>query len=116
MTTDPRDIGGDIAGPGGPMDRDGVVFNTERALLPDNLTAAVMHGDEAGDLVGLVIEGRVNRSPDRARLLVLLNADGVAAMVVELAGVIGRAAASGASRELVADFAAAYEARIQGQP
>jgi hypothetical protein len=110
--TDPRAVGGDIAGPGGPLDRNAVVLNTERAVLVDNTTVAVMHGEEAGDFVGMLVEGRVNRSTDRVRLLLLLNGDGVAAMVTEMRAVMRRAAAGGVGEGLVAEYAAATRDRL----
>jgi hypothetical protein len=111
-TDDPRGVGGDIAGPGGPHDRDSVVFNTEGAVLVDNTTVAVMHGAEAGDLVGMLVEGRVNRSTDRVRMLLLLNGDGVAAMVTEMRSVMKRAGASDLGSDLVAEYSEATRTRL----
>lgn len=91
---DPRRPGGDIAGPGGPHDRDGVVVETTNAVLLDYSTVStveVHRGDEAETAFALMMEGRINKTTDRSRILYLLNADGAAALVTELLGLAKRA-------------------------
>lgn len=92
--TDPRDLGGDMAGPGGPHDHHGVVLDTERALILEHLAVVVSeqrldNGHEL-PLVGLVLEGRINQTTDEARLLVLMPPDGAAAIVTEIVGIASR--------------------------
>jgi hypothetical protein len=112
-SSDPRSLGGDIAGPGGPLDANSVVFNTERSVLVDHATAAIMHGEKAGDFVGLMIEGRVNRSPDRVKVVLLLNGDGVAATSTELGNVMKRARSQGLAADLVAEYVEAMDIRLE---
>lgn len=92
MIDDPRDLGGDIAGPGGPRDRGGVVISTQGALNPDSATIAMIEdGEQAGKAAALVLEGEVVGTGDRARLLVLLGPDAAAAVVTEIAALAVRA-------------------------
>jgi hypothetical protein len=105
--TDPRRLGGDIAGPGGPHDTDGVVVDTTNAVLLDNTTVAlvgVQRGGESDEVaVALMLEGRVNKTPDRVRVLFMTNADGVAALAADLLGLAKRAERNGAP-ELAAEL------------
>lgn len=88
--TDPRRLGGGIAGPGGAHDRGGVVIDTRNAVLHQGTTVAMVDGAEQLT-IALELEGRVNRSSDRARVLYLLPIDGAAALISELIGVVSRA-------------------------
>ncbi len=98
---DPRALGGDIAGPGGPHDLNAVVVETTDAVLLDHMTVSIMHlgrRDEPGKVehaVGLLLEGRVNKTRDRTRVLYLVNADAAAALLTELVGLASRARADG---------------------
>lgn len=89
MTTDPRDLGGSISGPGGPYTRGGVVVHTERALLLDDLTVALIDGEDEPH-VALMLGGPINTTQDRADLLVVANADGVAALITQVIGLVER--------------------------
>jgi len=96
--TDPRRPGGDIAGPGGPYDRDAVVVDTSDAVLLDYSTVSTVElqrrsgpGPASEVAFALMLEGRVNKTRDRTRVLYLINADGVAALVTELLGLAKRA-------------------------
>lgn len=110
MPTDPRDLGGDIAGPGGPYDENAVVVSTESAVLLDTSNVALIavgrDGNYEEKAVALVLEGRINKTQDRAKVLFLLNGDGAAAIVSELVGVAKREGA-----EFAADFLVALEDR-----
>ena len=89
--TDPRTLGGDIAGPGGPYDRGGVVLNTENAILLDGTTVAML--DNPSDqrrIIGMLLDGRINRSTDRAQTMYLFDADGAAAIITELVALTKR--------------------------
>jgi hypothetical protein len=96
---DPRRLGGDIAGPGGPYERDGVVVDTSNAVILDynevTLVEARRAGEQPETVVALLMAGRVNKTEDRTRVLYLMNADGVAALVTQLVGIAQRARAGG---------------------
>jgi len=94
---DPRLFGGDIVIPG---NGEGVV-DTRRAVLADYVHTCVLEGDSRPDerSVGLLLEGRINRSEDRARVLFLLGGDAVADLITELLRVSLRASRP----ELVSD-------------
>jgi hypothetical protein len=109
--SDPRRLGGDIAGPGGPRDRDSVVFDTTNAVILDSTVVAVMHNPSDGrDVVGVLLEGRINRSTDRTRVLFLTDGDGLATLITEGLSLAKRAA-DGGMRELAADIAVALDVR-----
>lgn len=97
---DPRPLGGDIAGPGGPYDRDAVVVDTTNAVIMDYSEVSIVHlGRRNGPseaAVALRLDGRINRTADRTRVLYILNGDGVAALITELLGVVKRAEKAGA--------------------
>jgi len=105
--TDPRRLGGDIAGPGGPYDTDGVVVDTTNAVLLDNTTVSLVgvqrNGEPDETAVSLLLEGRVNQTHDRARVLFMTNADGVAALVTDLLALAKRAERTG-TPELAAEL------------
>lgn len=85
--SDPRRAGGDIAGPGGPYDRDAVVLDTSKAVLLDAATACVAHLTRKGeplDATALMLEGKINGSPDRSRVLYLTDIEGAADVVAHL--------------------------------
>lgn len=95
--TDPRLPGGDIAGPGGPHDRDGVILDTGRAVLLDYCEVATLAlgrytagGAEAEVGIGMVLAGRINKTKEQARVLFLFDTDGAAAIISELMAVATR--------------------------
>jgi hypothetical protein len=89
---DPRKLPGDIAGPGGPFDRGGVLFDTRNAVLMDGVTVATVDNPSDGRrFIGLLLGGRVNRSAERADVLYLFDLDGAAGIITELHGVALRA-------------------------
>lgn len=91
----PRRPRGDIAGPGGPSDRYGVVIDTTHAVLLDYSTVALVeptrNGRKGPPAIALMMEGRVNKATERTRILYLINGDGAAAIVTEMLGLIKRA-------------------------
>lgn len=115
MTTDPRDLGGDIAGPGGPYDEDAVVVDLSKAVLVDGQNVALIALGRDGDFtekgLALVLEGRINKTQDRAKVLFLLNGDGAAALVTEIVGIAKREEA-----EFAAEFVVAMEERQKEMP
>lgn len=81
---DPRKTGGDIAGPGGPHDRNSVILDSTNAVLLDHSNVCLMETTGGSVVLAMLLEGRINKTPDRARNLYLLNEDGAAALVTEL--------------------------------
>lgn len=111
-TSDPRPLGGDIAGPGGPHDRGQVILDTRNSVLLAEVEVAMV--DNASDqrrFASLVLGGRINRSTDQSRVLYLFDADGAAAIVTELIGLAGREGDTYA-----AEFKAAVSGRLERMP
>jgi hypothetical protein len=112
MSDDPRKLGGDIAGPGGPHSEGTVVIDTRNAVLMDSVDVALLNNpSDARRFASLVLAGRVNRSQDRARVLYLFDADGAAAVVSELIGLAQREGG-----QFSADFVERLEARLAEMP
>jgi hypothetical protein len=110
--SDPRRPGGGIAGPGGPHDQGGVVIDTRRAVLLETTTVAKVDNPSDGrTFVALELEGRINRSSERADILYLFDADGAAAIVTELLGFMKRAGG-----ELEAEFMRRFDERAEKMP
>lgn len=85
ISGDPRKTGGDIAGPGGPHDRNAVIIDTTDAVLLDHSTVTLVEtSNHAAPVLAMLLEGRINKTTDRARNLYLMNEDGAAALVSEL--------------------------------
>jgi hypothetical protein len=105
ISGDPRKSGGDIAGPGGPHDRNSVIIDTTEAVLLDHSTVTLM--GSPGDpkpYLAMLLEGRINKTTDRARNLYLLNEDGAAALVSELIALAHR---------IGPEFGARFTARLR---
>jgi hypothetical protein len=81
---DPRKTGGDIAGPGGPHDRNSVIIDTTHAVLLDASDVCLVETANGSIAMAMLLEGRINKTQDRARNLYLLNGDGAAAIITEL--------------------------------
>ncbi|WP_435610003.1 hypothetical protein [Streptomyces sp. C10-9-1] len=90
VSGDPRKSGGDIVGPGGPHDRHGVILDDRTAVLLDHATVTLVETLQGGPLLALLLEGRINKTTDRARNLYLMDEDGAAALVSELLALAGR--------------------------
>lgn len=99
---DPRGSHGDIAGPGGPYDEHAVVVDTTNAVILDYSTVSLVElvrggrAEETG--VALMLEGRINKTQERTRVLYVMNGDGAAAIVTELLGLAKRAERGGDDR------------------
>lgn len=92
MGSDPRDLGGGISGPGGPFDYGGVVVDSRRSVLMEHVNVAQVDNPSDGRTFwAMALEGRINRSPDRAEVLYLFDVDGAAAIITELHGLAARA-------------------------
>lgn len=63
--TDPREAGGGIAGPGGPLDRGQITFDMRNAVLAEQADVAIAHPADRSspDRVAIVWNGRMNRPP-----------------------------------------------------
>lgn len=109
---DPRIVKGSIAGPGGAYDRGAVIIDTTGALLQDSLTVAEVDRDDAvagGRIVALEVGGRINRTTDRHRLVILGDVDTLASWITECYAL----AARGGFTE---DLDAAVTARVDAMP
>jgi hypothetical protein len=109
-SSDPRRLGGEISGPGDPFERGGVVVDTRRALLLEQTVVSTVD-DQAQPTAAIMLTGRINRTPERVTLLVLVNGDGLAALATEIIGLTLRE-----SGPLAAEFRAAFEARMAEMP
>jgi hypothetical protein len=90
--TDPRDLGGDIAGPGGPHDFGGVVLDASKALIVDYQEVCKIDEGARGRLgFAVLVSGRINQSEDRAKVMLFESLDGLAALVTEIHAVAERA-------------------------
>lgn len=111
-SSDPRAAGGTIAGPGGPFDAGAVLFDTRRAvLLAHTQVAKVDNPSDGRSFFGMELAGRINRSRDRAQVLYLFDADGAAAIVSQLLGLVQRT-----DKRMAADFVVALEHRMAALP
>ena len=88
MATDPRNLKGSIAGPGGPRDRNAVVVDATHAVLLDSTAVCLVEPQRAGrrghPCLAMTLGGRVNHLDETAEVLFLFDADGAAALVTEL--------------------------------
>lgn len=96
--TDPRRAGGDIAGPGGPHDRNAVVIDAERAVLLQHVDVAqTVFGRRQDDgsmsaewgLV-LMLSGRINKTAEASRVVYATDMDGAAGIISEIIGLVER--------------------------
>lgn len=84
ISGDPRKTGGNIAGPGGPHDHNAVIVDTTDAVLLDSSDVCLVETGGGEVVLSMLLEGRINKTTDRARNLYLMNEDGAAALVTEL--------------------------------
>jgi hypothetical protein len=92
--TDPRGLGGEIAGPGGPFDGGNVVIDASNAIIVDYQEICKIDPNQGarGQLAfALVVGGRINQTQDRAKVMCIEGLDGLAALVTEIHGVAERA-------------------------
>lgn len=102
---DPRKTSGDIVGPGGPRDRHGVILDDRNAVLLDHSTVTLVEtANGQGPVLAALLEGRINKTTERARTLYLMNGDGAAALVSELLALAHR---------IGPEFGEQFTARIQ---
>lgn len=106
-SSDPRKLPGEITGPGGPHDRGAFILDATRAVLLDSVVASTVDSEQAetGSAIALLLEGRINRTTERARVLFIFGTDGAAAIVTELVALLGRASSKpGFGAQLMADL------------
>jgi hypothetical protein len=91
-------------------DRNAAVIDTRGAVLADNWQTVVVHTETAGDVVGIELGGRVNKSSARATTLHLVDAEGAAKLAADL---VTLAARQGATDPVWAEnFRQAFDAQI----
>lgn len=100
----PRLAGGQMIDTAGdPHARGGVMFDTRRAILPEEIEAAIAHTSRRGvpvDMVAFTISGRINRPKDideerpaeKVSHLHLMEWDTAADIIVEFQALAGRSA------------------------
>ena len=92
-SSDPRQLRGDMAGPGGPHDIGGVVLDTTHAIILETIDVSTIDPDRGGrgqSGIALLLGGRINQSKNRARVLFLFGTDGAANIITELLALLGR--------------------------
>lgn len=105
ISGDPRKSGGDIAGPGGPHDANAVIIDTTDSVLLDGATVSLMGAPgRPNPILAVLLEGRINKTRDRARNLYLMNEDGAAAIVSQVLALAGR---------MGPEFEARFHERVQ---
>jgi hypothetical protein len=91
---DPRQLGGSIAGPGGPRDRGAVVLDMTDCVLLDAMDVCtvdgVRDGHSNGQMIYMTLQGRVNKTPDRVQVGYAFGPDGAAALITELLALADR--------------------------
>jgi hypothetical protein len=103
QTDDPRAAGGTIVGDAGPHDRDAILFDTRKAILPEEFEFAVATGSSDGEpmpeAVAMLVRGHINRPPDdpegkteeqKIEHLHLFSWEAAADMVVDIQALAGR--------------------------
>lgn len=88
--TDPRELGGSVAGPGGPMDEGAFIIDSRRAILMDSLEVVKVDDSSGMDALAMLAGGRINRSEDTARVMFLGDLDMLAAFITEAHGLAER--------------------------
>ncbi|MFJ2477094.1 hypothetical protein ACIOWI_29670 [Streptomyces sp. NPDC087659] len=105
ISGDPRKSGGGIAGPGGPHDANAVIIDTTDSVLLDGATVSLMGAPgRPNPILAVLLEGRINKTRDRARNLYLMNEDGAAAIVSQVLALAGR---------MGPEFEARFHERVQ---
>lgn len=91
---DPRQHSGQgIVGPGGPRDRHAVIIDAENAILPSDITGAMVEPDPGSGrkpLAAITISGRINKSPDEVTMLYMMDVEGAGQLAAAIAGTFVR--------------------------
>lgn len=93
--SDPRKLGGDIVGPGGPYDRDSVLIDVTNSVLLQSVTTSLVGLGRLGDenmeeAIAILMEGKVNKSSDYAKVLFVTNVEGSAQLIANLFSLASR--------------------------
>lgn len=92
---DPRTVGGDMLGPGGPHERNAVFLDTTDAVIMQGVDVSVMEAVRGGRLDGpaiyMLLRGRVNNTTRQVQAGYMFPGDGAAAIISELIGLADRA-------------------------
>jgi hypothetical protein len=75
-------------------DRNAAVIDTRGAVLADSWNTVVVHTESAGDIVGIEIGGRVNKSSARSSTLYLVDVEGAARLAADLVTLAARQGAT----------------------
>lgn len=91
---DPRTLGGQIVGPGGPHDRGAVLIDSTDCVLLESMEVCVidriLDGESQGDSIFMTLQGRVNKSTRQVQVGYIFDADGAAAIITELLALADR--------------------------
>lgn len=90
-SADPRRAGGDIISTGGGKSQ--TVFDTTNAVLLENIDVALvddLSGRHDGPVLALFLQGRINKTQERSRILYLFQEAGTAALISELMALASR--------------------------
>ncbi len=111
---DPRRLGGNMAGPGGPRDHGATLLDTTDAVHLHQVNVAVVDAVRKGELseqvMFMTLGGRVNKKTDQVKVGFLFGPDGAAALITELLALADRSGA-----ELLDDLTRRLTALHQGQ-
>lgn len=92
--SDPRRLGGQMSGPGGPHERGAVLMDLTDAVIMSGVevcTVDTMRGGQmAGQVIFMTVDGRVNKTSDQVRVGYLFDTDGAAALITELLALADR--------------------------
>lgn len=93
---DPRKLGGQMVGGDSSREVGSVLIDASDSLLLEGLEVCLMGAVRDGQLDGeqhifMTMDGRINRTSDRARVGVVLGSDGAAALISELLALTERA-------------------------
>ncbi len=92
--TDPRRLGGTMAGPGGPHDRGAVFLDLTDCILMESMEVCtvdtVRTGEMAGQAIFMQLSGRINKTRDQVTTGYMFGPDGAAAIITELLALADR--------------------------
>jgi hypothetical protein len=83
-----------VSNAGNLWDRNAAVIDTRGAVLADSWNTVVVHTESAGDIVGIEIGGRVNKSSARSSTLYLVDVEGAARLAADLVTLAARQGAT----------------------
>jgi len=91
---DPRTLGGQIAGPGGPHDQGAVLIDATDCVLMDSLDVCIIDrvqgGKSQGEGIFMTLNGRVNKTERNVQVGYIFDVDGAAAIITELLALADR--------------------------